>query len=62
LQFGATGPVDWDLFKSTLLRGEVTVYPKMEALPICIPVPFENTNICLKNDGDKIRSSHADPE
>lgn len=60
LQFGATGPVDWDLFTSTILRGEATKFPKMEAVPVCIPIPFENTYAL--EGGDRIKSSHADPE
>jgi len=34
---GNTGPLDWDRFKATLLHGQITFYPKMEAIPICLP-------------------------
>lgn len=56
----ATGPVDWDLFTLTVVRGEAKPFPRMESLPLCIPIPFEN-NYVLQSSG-RVKSSHENPK
>lgn len=60
LEEGNTGPLDWDRFKATLVRGEVTMFPKMKAIPICLPVPFDKGYVF--EHPDSIQSSHENPQ
>ena len=32
------GPVDWDRYCSTVVRGKASQFPRMEALPVSLPV------------------------
>lgn len=59
LEWGNTGPLDWDRFTSTLVRGETTLFPKMEAIPICLPVPFDKGYVF--EHAENIQSSHENP-
>ena len=40
-EFTNHGPVDWERYCSTVVKGKPSVFPRMQALPVCIPVPFE---------------------
>lgn len=35
------GPVDWGRYCSTVIKGKPSVYPRMQAWPVSIPIPFE---------------------
>lgn len=41
-EFTNHGPVDWERYCSTVVKGTPSVYPGMKAMPVCIPVPFES--------------------
>jgi len=39
------GPVDWDRYCSTVVRGKASKFPRMEALPVSLPVPFTSESL-----------------
>ncbi|CAH3123324.1 unnamed protein product [Pocillopora meandrina] len=39
------GPVDWDRYCSTVVRGKASRFPRMEAIPVSLPVPFSTESI-----------------
>ncbi|XP_057305986.1 probable alpha-ketoglutarate-dependent hypophosphite dioxygenase [Hydractinia symbiolongicarpus] len=39
--FKNTGPVDFDMFDKTRLRGEKCITPRLEKVPVHLPVPFD---------------------
>ena len=41
-EFTNHGPVDWERYCSTVVKGEPSVFPRMKAMPVCIPIPFES--------------------
>ena len=38
--FQNVGPVDWDLFNATLVRGEPTDRPRLKSCPVRLPLPL----------------------
>lgn len=50
--FKNIGPVDFDKFNETLLRGEPTYQPRMEQIPVKLPTPLndDSTVFDLKFD------------
>lgn len=40
-EFTNHGPVDWERYCSTVVKGKPSVYPRMQAWPVSIPIPFE---------------------
>ena len=39
--YGVEGPVDWERFCSTIVRGSPTLYPRMVNIPISLPFPYD---------------------
>ncbi|KAJ7378136.1 hypothetical protein OS493_024801 [Desmophyllum pertusum] len=39
--YGVEGPVDWERFCSTIVRGSPTYYPRMVNIPISLPFPYD---------------------
>ena len=39
--YGVEGPVDWERFCSTIVRGSATFYPRMVNIPISLPFPYD---------------------
>lgn len=39
---GGHGPVDWERYCSTLVKGKPSLFPCMQALPVSIPIPFDS--------------------
>ncbi|XP_065648251.1 probable alpha-ketoglutarate-dependent hypophosphite dioxygenase isoform X2 [Hydra vulgaris] len=46
--FMNSGPVDYDLFTATLLRGNSCFTPRMENIPVSLPIPFHATSSVFK--------------
>ncbi|XP_028514576.1 uncharacterized protein LOC110238009, partial [Exaiptasia diaphana] len=61
MEYGNIGPVDWDRFTSTIVRGEATLFPKMESVQVCLPVPFDKPGYVFE-EKVPITSSHEDPK
>ena len=40
--FGNVGPVDWNLFNSTIVRGQPTMYPRLKDCPVRLPLPLHD--------------------
>ncbi|EDO48545.1 predicted protein [Nematostella vectensis] len=59
-EFTNIGPVDWDRFTSTLVRGKCTLYPRMEKIDIALPVPFDKGYVFEHQDS--IVSTHDNPQ
>ena len=38
------GPVNWDRYCSSVVRGKASKFPRMEAIPVSLPVPFASRN------------------
>jgi len=48
---------DWDEYNSRILTGEPTFHPRMEALPVCLPVPMPaDTTIFIEQSRVKDRA------
>ena len=41
------GPVNWDRYCSSVVRGKASKFPRMEAIPVSLPVPFESESMDL---------------
>ena len=41
-EFTSHGPVDWERYCSTAVKGKASVFPRMKALPVCIPIPLDS--------------------
>lgn len=41
------GPVDWNRYCSSVVRGKASKFPRMEAIPVSLPVPFETESMDL---------------
>ena len=54
------GPVDWDRYCSTVVRGKACKFPRMEALPVSLPVPFTGSIKTFHSDQSK--SIHGNPK
>ena len=54
------GPVDWDRYCSTVVRGKASKFPRMEAIPVSLPVPFTSKTIDLFYS-DQSKSIHGLP-
>ncbi|KAL9989598.1 hypothetical protein ACROYT_G004164 [Oculina patagonica] len=51
---GVEGPVDWERFCSTIVRGSPTVYPRMVNIPISLPFPYdENVDLFYEQENKK---------
>ena len=54
------GPVDWDRYCSTVVRGKASKFPRMEAIPVSLPVPFTSASIAPFY-ANKSKSIHGTP-
>ena len=41
-EFTNHGPVDWERYCSTVVKGKPSLFPRMQALPVSIPIPFDS--------------------
>lgn len=41
-EFTSHGSVDWERYCSTAVKGKASVFPRMKALPVCIPIPLDS--------------------
>jgi len=39
--------VDWNRYCSSVVRGKASKFPRMEAIPVSLPVPFETESMDL---------------
>ncbi len=46
--FTNVGPVDWDLFNSTMVRGKPTEFPRLKACPVLLPLPLTEPTSVIK--------------
>ena len=59
-EFTNHGPVDWERYCSTVLKGKPSVFPRMQALPVGIPVPFDaGYDIFLHSKSSDVRQPIA---
>lgn len=54
------GPVDWDRYCSTVVRGKASKFPRMETIPVLLPVPFASDSMDLFYS-DQSESIHGLP-
>ncbi|XP_078358683.1 putative alpha-ketoglutarate-dependent hypophosphite dioxygenase isoform X2 [Oculina patagonica] len=54
------GPVDWDRYCSTVVRGKASKFPRMESIPVLLPVPFTSESRDLFFS-DQSKSIHGLP-
>ncbi|CAH3198079.1 unnamed protein product [Porites evermanni] len=55
--YGVEGPVDWERFCSTIVRGSPTLYPRMLEIPISLPFPYERGYDVFHNDSQEAAES-----
>jgi len=48
--YGVEGPVDWERFCSTIVRGSPTLFPRMVNVPISLPFPYERSYDVFENN------------
>lgn len=53
--YGVEGPVDWERFCSTIVRGSPTLYPRMVNVPISLPFPYERSYDVFDSDGQEAK-------
>ena len=45
--WGMRGEVSYELFNKTLLRGEPCVHPRLETVPVTLPLPLDRNNVTV---------------
>lgn len=51
--FKNVGPVDWDLFNATLVRGSPTAYPRLKSCPVKLPLPLIDDTSVIGNFSER---------